>query len=136
MSETKKIKIIKIMDETAFVINAGSDDNIKENDQFEIIDLEGEQVIDPDTNEVLGKLNTSKGKIIAKTVYPKMTIAETRKIGGKSNYLNNIMKMTSPILMDIEPSHPEELLVDESQISGGFQKSSNPIKIGDEVIKL
>ncbi|MBZ1511525.1 hypothetical protein J6K93_10485, partial [Leuconostoc mesenteroides] len=63
MSETKKIKIIKIRDETAFVINAGSDDNIKENDQFEIIDLDGEQVIDPDTNEVLGKLNTSKGKL-------------------------------------------------------------------------
>lgn len=135
MSATKKIKIIKIVDETAFIINAGSDDGIEKNNKFEILDTEGEKIEDPETGEILGNLNTSKGIIIAETVYEKMTIARTRMIGGELTYVSDILKFTNPYIKE-KPSHREELLVDESEITGGLQKSSNPIKIGDEVSKL
>lgn len=132
----KKIKITKIVDETAFIINAGSENGIEEKDRFEILDTEGEEIKDPDSDEVIGTLNTSKGIIIANTVYPKMTIAKTRIIGGQSiNIASDILKMTHPYFKE-NTGHPEELLVDEYQISGGLQRSTNPIKIGDEVIKL
>lgn len=135
MSVTKKIKIIKIVDETAFIINAGSDDGIEKDNKFEILDTEGEQIKDPESGEVLGNLNTSKGIIVAETVYPKMTIAKTRMVGGELTYESDILKFANPYLTR-KPSHREELFVDESEVTGGLQQSSNPIKIGDEVTKL
>lgn len=135
MSVTKKIKIIKIIDETAFIINVGSDDGIERDDKFEILDTEGEQIEDPETGEVLGNLNTSKGIIVAENIYPKMTIAKTRMVGGESTYVRDILKLTNPYLTS-KPSHREELFVDESEVTGGLQRSSNPIQIGDEVTKL
>ena len=135
MSATKKIKITKIIDETAFIINAGLEDGIERNDRFEILDKKGEEIKDPDSDEVIGILNTSKGIIIADTVYPKMTIAKTRVIGGRVSLASDILKFSNPYLTETS-GHPEELLVEESQISGGLEKSTNPIQIGDEVTKL
>ncbi|MFL2089010.1 hypothetical protein ACEN4H_03785 [Leuconostoc mesenteroides] len=132
----KKIKITKIVDETKFIINVGSENGIKEDDRFEILDTSGEEIKDPDTGEILGRLNTSKGTIIAETVYHKMTIARTQLIGGTSaTILSGFLGTSNPLIQET-PGHPEELLVDESQISGGLDKSTNPIRIGDEVSKL
>lgn len=143
MDKNRKIKIIKIIDETAFIINAGSDDGIEPNDQFNIIDSEGEQIFDPETNELLGMLNTSKGKIIADEVYPKMTITKTRRIAHRSTspltenlaiITNNYKRILGENSYD--PVHYEELNVDQDQITGGLNQSNHPIKVGDEVSKL
>ncbi|WP_188351082.1 hypothetical protein [Leuconostoc pseudomesenteroides] len=131
----KKIKITRIIDETTFIINAGSENGIEEKDQFEILDAEGEEIKDPDSDEVIGILNSSKGIIIANTVYPKMTIAKTRIIGEKLRISNDFFKIGNPVIKE-SSGHPEELLVEESQISGGLERSTNPIQIGDEVTKL
>lgn len=131
----KKIKITKIVDETTFIINVGLEDGIKEKDRFEILDAQGEEIKDPDNDEVIGVLNTSKGIIIADTVYPKMTIAKTRIIGGNVTLASDILRFSNTYLKETS-GHPEELLVEESQISGGLKRSTNPIQIGDEVTKL
>ncbi|MCM6833785.1 hypothetical protein NE282_07790 [Leuconostoc mesenteroides] len=131
----KKIKITKIVDETTFIINVGLEDGIEEKDRFEILDAQGEEIKDPDNDEVIGVLNTSKGIIIADTVYPKMTIAKTRIIGGNVTLASDILRFSNPYLKETS-GHPEELLVEESQISGGLKRSTNPIQIGDEVTKL
>ena len=71
----KKIKIIKIIDETTFILNVGRVDGVDENTKFRIIDSSPEPIIDPDTEETIGFLEASKGTIEADEVQEKMTVA-------------------------------------------------------------
>ena len=59
------MKIAKILNTKQVVINAGSNDGLKEGDHLEIIDKFGtDPVIDPDTGESLGTLDLPKGELI------------------------------------------------------------------------
>lgn len=129
----KTIKIVKIINETTFVLNAGENYGIKKGVKFKIMDSEPELITDPDTNEIIGQLDNSKGIIEAEVVQEKMTIARTKlhtKIDRSPIY------DTMSIFQPHETTYREELNVDETQITGGYNKSSNPIQIGDEVTIL
>ncbi|MFT8616867.1 MAG: hypothetical protein ABF723_13725 [Lentilactobacillus hilgardii] len=129
----KKIKIIKIIDETTFILNVGQIDGIDENTKFRIIDSNPEPIIDPDTEETIGFLETSKGTIEADQVQEKMTVARTQ-LHTKLNKSSLLSAMSA--LQPYETQYREELIVDETQITGGYGRSNNPIKIGDEVTIL
>lgn len=135
---SKTIKIAKIIDETSFIINAGSDENIQQNDKFEIAGANGIKVRDPDTNEVLGKIEAPKGVIYISKVYEKMSLARTKFINDGTEVLSQIS--TQKIVMSGingiygQPKEREELNVDPSQITGGLNNTStDPIRIGDIV---
>lgn len=53
-------KVIKVIDETTIVINAGKKDEITESSKFLIFEL-GEELFDPETEEKLGRLEVVKG---------------------------------------------------------------------------
>lgn len=123
MTEKKHYKIAKIIDETSFIINAGSKDGIKEGTQFTILDGNPEVVKDPDTGEVIGEIGTHKGLLFAQIVYSNMTLAHSKQVNVLQGIAGN------PLL------RYTELNVDQSQITGGFTNSRNPIQIGDVVTK-
>lgn len=129
----KTIKIVKIINETTFILNVGANDGIKNGTKFQIIDSEPEPIIDPDTNQTIGYLNNSKGTIEANDVQEKMTIART-KLHKKVTRSPVYDAMSA--FQNIETSYREELNVDETQITGGYNKSNNPVKIGDAVVML
>ncbi len=53
---TEKIyKVVRILSEDSLAINAGSNDYFHKGDQIEVY-IEGDELIDPETNESLGKL--------------------------------------------------------------------------------
>lgn len=56
----KKLKVLRVIDEYNLVINAGSDDNIKETSRFLIYEL-GDDLIDEETGENFGPLEIVKG---------------------------------------------------------------------------
>ncbi|MEJ2499421.1 MAG: hypothetical protein P8Y46_08965, partial [Sulfurovaceae bacterium] len=53
-------KVIKVIDETTIVINAGKKEGITESSEFLIFEL-GEELFDPETAEELGCLEIVKG---------------------------------------------------------------------------
>lgn len=120
-------KIVRIVNGYTFVINGGLEDGINSGDSFHILDKKGDVVIDPDTGEVLGTLDAYKGKITAKTIYPKMTICET----GYTQ--STLMKSSTAILSAF--SERIELEVNPEQITPlGFTET--PVEIGDTVQKI
>lgn len=116
----KTYKIVKIIDDQTLVINAGYDDDIEIGDQFEIYST-GEEIKDPDTNEVLGTLDHIKERVEAVDVFEKMCIC-------RHNILVNFLQNVTNNLTRIEP---KVLNVDSSQISGGLS-NDDVIKIGDK----
>ncbi len=112
-------KIVKIIDDETIVINAGLENNIKIGNKFEIFEI-GEAVIDPDTNENLGTLDTVKDTVEVIHVFPKICIC---KHIIKYNYLS----VTLPGIK----TKAQTLNIDTTQISGGLI-SDLTIKIGDK----
>lgn len=129
----KPIKIVKIISDTAFVLNAGLKNNISKGTKFEIVDSEPEPILDLDTEEIIGYLNLPKGIIIAEQVQEKMTIARTQ-LNKQTN--RSALFDAMSVLQPYTTYTREELNVDETQITGGLNRSNNPIRVGDEVVIL
>lgn len=118
-------KVIKIIDDTRVLINAGSKDYITKDSIFEIY-LTGSEIKDPDTGEVLGTLDTIKATIKPTIIYEKMCICTNTEYNP-----NNIVAAFSG-LNSINSKSIKRLNVDTREISGGL-KDNDPIKIGDKV---
>src|SRR5689334_6073263 len=69
-------RIIRILDPKTVIINLGSEDGISSDSIFYILG-EPEDIVDPQTNEVLGSVKATKGRVRASTVSEKFTIATT-----------------------------------------------------------
>ena len=118
----KTFRVIKIIDDKHLVINAGKNDKVNIGDIFEIYEI-GDEVIDPETNESLGILTSTKAEVKVTSLYSKMAVCE-------SNEPYTALDTKSIIL-----TTNKTLNVDISQISGGIS-TDQEIKIGDKVRKL
>ncbi len=142
MSNSKKeYRVAKIIDDMNLIITGGSEDGIKIGDKMEIIDKSSDiKVKDPDTGEILGTLDATKGKVEVAKVFPHMAIVESPKYTitglnsiGTANVGFSIQESLKRVMSDHIGQDP--LNVDPTQITGGVPRSSNPIRIGDIVIK-
>lgn len=93
-SEIKKEpKIASIVDQFRVVINAGRADGIRSGQRFLIYKI-GDEIIDPDTNESLGRLEVIKGIGEVIHVQEKMATLQTtdkHEVQRRPNYLGVIM---------------------------------------------
>ena len=115
----KKYKVVKIIDDTSLIINAGSVDKVQVGDIMVVVG-KGDIVIDPDTNEELGCLEIEKARLKIMEVYEKMCICQS---AYTSNYFSNMMDVNT-----IFSYKHEKLDVDPTEITG---KGDMIIKIGD-----
>ncbi len=75
MTTEKIFKVIRILSEDSLAINAGSDDNFYEGAKIEVY-VEGEELIDPDTELSLGKLYFIKTTLEITYCTPKYSICQ------------------------------------------------------------
>lgn len=123
---TRKYKIAKIIDEYRVVVNAGSNDFIKDDDFLEVYQP-GQEVSDPDTGESLGTLDFVKAKLRVVDVFPKMCVCENRDTQQKSLFSN--------ISQNFFYEETLPLNVQTTDISGGYEGIDKKIKVGDLVRK-
>ena len=124
--ELKQFHIVKIINDSEFIINAGIGDNVV-GDKFKIVGHSIDEIIDPITNESLGSLETSKGTIEVKRVFEKMSIA------------SSLSRFVSPFLQPMRDFYKTErvrLNVDLTQVSGSSSNTDDAIRIGDTVVKI
>lgn len=123
---TDEFRVIKILNTKQIIVNAGSINDVKVGTKFQILDKIGsEPIIDPVTNEDLGRLDITKATLVATSVYTRMSILES-----ESKYHTNI-NFASKYLTN--QSINESLNVDLSEISGCVStKSDLPIQVGDK----
>lgn len=113
---SKKINVIKIIDDDTLVINIGSDDGVTMSNEFLVYSLD-EELFDPDTNESLGRLELVKGKGIPQHIQEKITTIksntfkkiEKRKIIKKDNSTVFASLYGTSTEEIIEPSESERI---------------------------
>jgi hypothetical protein len=123
-------KVVKIISEYSVVINAGSEQGLKLNDELEIF-IPGNPVIDPDTGEELGTLDLIKAYIEVTDVFEKMSICKNINTVQKG-FLESINTLNA---LTFTRTERVRLNVDSSQISNDFSDLDSQIRIGDLVRK-
>lgn len=128
--ENNVYKIVKIIDEYTVVINAGSNSNVQVGDEFQILDKQSSEVIDPDTDEVIGYLDLIKATVKVSEVQEKMCIC-TSKYYAKAH--ETLLTNIGSIKSNLSFAEQERLNIDYKQATGGLRRSDEPIRIGDTV---
>lgn len=119
-------KVIEILDKHSVLINYGRDQAANENDKVRIISI-GPAVIDPETNENLGTLNSVKAILTVVTVYDKFSLCQNIE-----TTTTNVL--TSPLSrFETKSTQVKILNVDEATISNKKIPDDTLIKIGDIV---
>lgn len=65
-------KVVKIIDEYRLIVNAGTENGIEVGTVFEVVSP-GDEVVDPDTGEVLGQIDSVKALLKVEHIYEKMS---------------------------------------------------------------
>lgn len=71
-------KVAAIIDAYTLCINIGKNKGVKEGMSFEVVEPIKE-IKDPDTKEVLGKLEIKKAEVVVTQVFDKMAVAEAKE---------------------------------------------------------
>lgn len=82
-----KFRIIRIIDDTSLVVNAGTENGVEKGDTMQICGV-GATIVDPETKEELGRLDVVKAKLNVSEVYDKMCVCETPYV---STYFSTLL---------------------------------------------
>jgi hypothetical protein len=77
MSKPIEGSIARIEDQYTLIINRGSDHGVETGMEFAVMADDGDQIIDPETGDVIGELPTEKLRVRVFEVQPKFSRAET-----------------------------------------------------------
>ena len=122
-----KGKVAAIKSDYAIIINKGSEDGVREGMRFRIYE-EGEDIKDPDTNEILGKLEYIKANVKVKFSSEKYSWAETYE-----TITTNLLQ--SVVLGSFTKQERSKLPLDETS-SIEDQDISLVVKVGDLVRQI
>jgi len=134
MSDRYFGKVVSIRGNYIVVANKGEEQGVKVGDTFLIVGL-GDVIVDPDTQEELGKLEIVRGKVQATHVQPKISTLESC-LYEKSSDTKEIKKVTTKPSALLGMLGPQEAIT-ESTIPGESRlKELAGACEGDHLIKL
>lgn len=134
-----RAKVARILNTREIAITAGSNLGIKKDMIFDVIDPKGENIRDPDTNEVLDSLSRCKVRVKIVEVKEKISVAstyrlETVNIGGSGGGLLGGLDLLIPPPKYVEVY--ETFKTSEQAGKEYLDESESFVKIGDPVIEV
>lgn len=94
-------KVAQVLNSRELALNVGTDHGVRVGMLFDVLDPKGEDIVDPDTGDVLGSLARPKVRIKVISVQPKLAVASTYKkerinIGGVGIGSAGLAQLLSP----------------------------------------
>ena len=102
-AQKRSVKVAKVVDSSTVILNAGTNDGIRMGQRFLIYNI-GEDIVDPDTKQNLGKLETVRGTGTVTHLQP--TLA-TVKSDMKESIPRRIVRRPSSIFYNIYGTEEE-----------------------------
>ncbi len=125
-------KVAKILTEREVVINIGSAQGVKKGMRFAILAPTPEEILDPETDEVLDVVDRTKVLVQATEVRERITICSTfrtTKISGGAFSMSYAIDR----LFDPPRVVPETLRIEDSSLPAPLSPDESYVKIGDRV---
>lgn len=136
MSDLIQGKVARILNSRELAINLGSQQGIEKGMLFDVLDLKGQNIKDPDTGKPLGSIDRSKVRVQVTDVKDQFCIAST----FKKNQINVGGSMTfGPLAQTLLPSKwvtKYENLKIADQEKEDILESQSYVKVGDPVIQV
>lgn len=120
----KQWKVIRIVDSYSLLINAGTDDGIKVNDNL-VVYVQGDVIFDPETKESLGTFDFIKANLVVDQVFEKMSLCLS------NDTYNGFAAVGAAIAKNLERTKPFE--IDPNDLEPLLSEKEEQIKIGDLV---
>lgn len=131
-------KVARILDTRNLVINLGATNGVVVGMYFDVLDPKGEDILDPDTHEVLGSLERPKVRVQITKTEERLSVASTFKkktvnVGGRGGLaVSGLAEMFMP------PKHVTkyETLKTTEKTWEDLEESDSYVKTGDPVVQV
>ncbi|WP_299437302.1 hypothetical protein [uncultured Rhodospira sp.] len=121
--KTRPLRVARVVDDYKVVINRGAEDGIKEGQRFLVYGI-GDEVVDPETKETLGRLELVRGRGEVVHVQPRMatirSIEKIRVLGARRKLVTGLASALAfgrnASTEEIEePDHDEDMPFEDPQ---------------------
>ena len=138
MTEPIRGKVARILNSREIVINVGSNSGVTVGMRFEVMDQKGEDVRDPDTEELLGSVERPKVRVKICKVQERLSVASTYKtetvnVGGSG--LRSSMTFAG-LLMPVKLETRHETLKTEEKTWEDLDEEKSYVKTGDPAVQV
>ena len=138
MTEPIRGKVARILNSREMAINVGSRCGVTVGMRFEVMDPKGEDVRDPDTEEVLGSLERPKVRVEISKVQERLSVASTYKketvnVGG---FGIGIGAPFARMFMPEKLATTYETLKTEEKTWEDLEEADSYVKTGDPVVQV
>jgi hypothetical protein len=127
-------KVARILNDRDIALNIGTDQGVSIGMFFDVLDTAGEEIRDPETNELLGTVDRVKVRVKVTRVQEKLSVASTFEkvrvnIGGEGVGISTFSSLLMPPKYVVKY---KTLRLDETT-RGEISESQSYVKIGDPV---
>lgn len=134
-------KVARILDSRNLAINVGSTDGVVVGMYFDVLDPKGEDIKDPDTDEVLGSVERPKVRVQVVKVQERLSVASTYKkrevnVGGRGAGLPGLSGGFAELFMPPKYVTKYETLKTTERTWEDLDESESYVKIGDPVVQV
>jgi|SRR5471032_1727161 len=128
-------KVARILNSRELVINIGAEHGVVVGMYFDVLDPKGEDILDPDSNEVLGSLDRPKVRVQVTSVQERLAVTSTYKKrrvnvggqGGLSAYGLADMFMPPKIVTKYETLKTTEKTWESLDEHESYVKTGDPV---------
>lgn len=138
MQEPIKGKVARILNSRQLALNIGEHAGVTVGMVFNVLDPKGENITDPDTDEILGSLNRPKVKVKVIHVDTLFSVAETFikkrvNIGGQGIDFRQSLTPLSELLNPPKWVEKVQTLKTNEKTWEDLEESESFVKVGDPV---
>jgi hypothetical protein len=141
MTEPIRGKVARILNSREMVINVGAQSGVAVGMRFEVMDIKGEDIRDPDTGELLGSLERPKVRVEVSKVEERLSVASTYKqetvnVGGAGMGTAIGTYSLSGLFMPAKWETRYETLKTEEKTWEDLEEEDSYVKTGDPVVQV
>lgn len=135
-------KVARILNSRELVFNIGRKQGVKLDMIFDVLDLKGVDIVDPDTNQVIGSIPRPKVRVKVTEVKENLSVASTYRkkeinIGGSGRgTLSAIEHLFAKELMPPKWITKHETLKTDEKTWEDLDEKDSYVKTGDPVIQV
>ena len=141
MTEPIRGKVARVLNDREIAINIGTVHGVTVGMRFDVMDAQGQDIKDPDTDEVLGAVERPTVRVKITSVQDKLAVASTYKlkqinIGGVTLYPALGYGPIARALMPPNWVTKYETLEKTNKTQGPFEEKNSKVKTGDPIVQV
>ena len=132
MAELIRGKVARVLNSREVALNVGASHGVVEGMQFDVLDPELQNIMDPDTDEVIGSVNRPKVRIRVSIIQDRFCVAHAfrRKrvnIGGRGFLLDKSMFEPPKWVTRVESLKTSEKTWEDLSEEDSYVKTGDPV---------